>query len=86
MRTSPGHERERVVVKLVDYVIAAAVIAGALTLLTANNGRLNADPLPQPARAAVKACTERPWPYLNCVGTRFGNPHIRLVTTERFAR
>ena len=31
----------------------------------------------------MHACAVRPWPYLRCVGTPFGNPHIRLVTTER---
>ena len=33
--------------------------------------------------AALKACTQQPWPYLNCVGTPLGNPRIRLVTTDR---
>jgi len=33
--------------------------------------------------AAVAACAQRAWPYLRCVGTAYGNPRIRLVTTDR---
>jgi hypothetical protein len=69
--------------KSINVVIVAAVIAGALTFLSAPDGRLNAGPLAEPAQSTLKACTERPWPYLNCVGTPLGNPHIRLVTTDR---
>jgi hypothetical protein len=35
--------------------------------------------------ATLKSCTQRPWPYLNCVGTSVGNQRIRLVTTDRLA-
>jgi hypothetical protein len=31
----------------------------------------------------MRTCAERPWPYLRCVGTPFGNPHVRLVSTDR---
>jgi hypothetical protein len=31
------------------------------------------------AAAAMHACASRPWRYLNCVGTQYGNPNIRLV-------
>ncbi|HZD90667.1 MAG TPA: hypothetical protein VE224_11235 [Pseudolabrys sp.] len=71
--------------KLTQCVIAAAAIAGAVAVLTGNSERLDAGPLAEPARTALKACTERPWPYLNCVGTPFGNPHVRLVTTDHLA-
>jgi hypothetical protein len=33
--------------------------------------------------AAITACKQRPWPYLNCVGTEFGNPHVRLVSVDK---
>jgi hypothetical protein len=33
--------------------------------------------------AALNDCTQRPWPYLNCVGTPVGNPRIRLITTDK---
>ena len=32
------------------------------------------------AAAPMTACAQRAWPYLRCVGTQFGNPHIRLVS------
>jgi hypothetical protein len=70
-------------VKSVSAVLAAAAIAGVLTLLSATNARLDAGPLAKPQEAALKACTQRPWPYLNCVGTPLGNPRIRLVTIDR---
>lgn len=69
--------------KPIGAVIAAGAIAGLLTLLSATNARLDAGPLAKPAEAALKACTGQPWPYLNCVGTQFGNPRIRLVSTDR---
>ena len=69
--------------KSISAVMAAAAIAGMLTLLSATNARLDAGPLAKPAEAALKACTQRPWPYLNCVGTPLGNPRIRLVTIDR---
>lgn len=74
---------ERSVFKLTHCVIAAAAIAGIITVLTGISVRLDADPLAEPAQTQLKTCTKRPWPYLNCVGTPFGNPHIRLVTTDR---
>jgi hypothetical protein len=72
--------------KSINAVLAAAVIAGALTFLSAPGGRLDAGPLAEPAQSALKACTERPWPYLHCVGTPLGNPRIRLVTTDHLGQ
>jgi hypothetical protein len=69
---------------ILSAMLAAAAVAGAFTLLTATSDRLDAGPLPAPAQAALTSCTQRPWPYLNCVGTALGNPHIRLISTERF--
>jgi hypothetical protein len=70
--------------KLISAVMAAAAIAGVLTLLSATSARLDAGPLAKPEEAALKACTERPWPYFNnCIGTPHGNPRIRLLTTEQ---
>ena len=69
--------------KYTNAVLAAAAIAGLLTVLTAASDRLDAGPLPRQAETALKACTQQPWPYLNCVGTPLGNPHIRLIATER---
>jgi hypothetical protein len=71
--------------RVVNAIIAAAAIAAAVTFLTNNGGRVVAGPLDKPAQAALHQCTDRPWPYLNCVGTALGNPQIRLVTTERLA-
>jgi hypothetical protein len=69
--------------KSIIAVMAAAAIAGVITLLSAANARLDAGPLAKPVEAVLKACTQQPWPYLNCVGTSVGNPRIRLVTTDR---
>jgi hypothetical protein len=69
--------------KTIGAVMAAAAVAGMVTLLSATNAPLDAGPLAKPAEAALKACTQRPWPYLNCVGTPLGNPRIRLVTIDR---
>jgi len=68
---------------IISAVLAAAAIAGLLTFLTAASDRLDAGPLPAPAQATLKTCTQQPWPYLNCVGTPLGNPNVRLITTER---
>lgn len=68
--------------KFSHCVIAAAAFAGVITVLTGSSARLDAGPLAEPARTALHACMERPWPYLHCVGTPFGDPRIRLVTTE----
>jgi hypothetical protein len=67
--------------KSITAVIAAAAIAGVLT--SATSARLDAGPLAKPVEAALKACSQQPWPYLNCVGTPIGNPRIRLVTSDR---
>jgi len=68
--------------KSLTAVMAAAAAAAILTLLFSPAEKLAAGPLPAPTVAAMHACAQRPWPYLHCVGTRFGNPHIRLVTTD----
>jgi hypothetical protein len=34
--------------------------------------RCRREPLSKPADA-ITACKQRPWPYINCVGTEFGN-------------
>ena len=59
-----------------------AVLAAAFVGFTASDNDLAAGPLAKPDEAALKACAQRPWPYLNCIGTHVGNPHIRLVTTD----
>jgi len=67
-------------------VMIAAAIAAAFTVLSAPTAHVDAGPLAKPAETALKACTQRAWPYLNCVGTPFGNPRIRLVTVERLGQ
>jgi hypothetical protein len=69
--------------KIFQAVLAAAAIAGVFTILTATSGRLDAGPLPAAKEAVLKDCTQRPWPYLNCVGTPVGNPRVRLIMTDR---
>jgi len=72
--------------KSTTAVMIAAAIAAAFTVLSAPTAHVDAGPLAKPAETALKACTQRAWPYLNCVGTEFGNPRIRLVTVERLAQ
>jgi hypothetical protein len=70
--------------KTTTAVMFAAAIAAAFTVLT-SPGEVTATPVAKPIEIAMKACADRPWPYLRCVGTQFGNPKVRLVTTERLA-
>jgi hypothetical protein len=69
--------------KSLTAVMAAATVAAAVTLLSAPGAQVAAGPMPQAVSAPMRSCTQRAWPYLNCVGTRFGHPKIRLVTTDR---
>jgi hypothetical protein len=69
--------------KSVSAILAAAFVAAVLTSLTAPSAPVTAGPLHAGDIGAMQACTERPWPYLNCVGTPYGNPQVRLVTTDR---
>jgi hypothetical protein len=70
--------------KTTAAVMFAAAVATAVTILSAPATHVDASPLPQAAAAPMHACAQRAWPYLRCVGTRFGNPHVRLVTTDNF--
>jgi hypothetical protein len=72
-----------VMLKSLAAIAFAATIAAAITVLSAPTAEVVASPLPQPAADAITACKQRPWPYLNCVGTEFGNPHVRLIVTDR---
>jgi hypothetical protein len=74
-----------VMLKSLAAIAFAATIAAAVTVLSAP-AEVVASPLPQPAADAITACKQRPWPYLNCVGTEFGNPHVRLIVTDRAAQ
>jgi hypothetical protein len=69
--------------KSITAVIVAATIAAGVTVLSAPTGHVDAGPLVNSAEAGLIACTHRPWPYFNCVGTPLGNPNIRLVTTDQ---
>lgn len=62
---------------------AAAFIAAAVTILTAPSVPVTAGALPEAASAPMRACAQRAWPYNNCVGTPYGKPNVRLVTTDR---
>lgn len=72
--------------KISNAIVAAAAIAAVLTVLSSGNAPLDAGPLAGQEATTLKTCTQRPWPYLNCVGTEVGNPAVRLVTTEKLAR
>jgi hypothetical protein len=63
-------------------IMVAAAVATVFTVLTEPT-HVVATTLATPSEILIKDCTQRPWPYLNCVGTAVGNPRIRLVTTDR---
>lgn len=71
--------------KTTTAVMVAAIIAAAITLLSAPSAPVDAGPLAKPAEAVLNACAQRAWPYLNCVGTSVGNPRIRLISTDRLS-
>jgi hypothetical protein len=72
------------VLKTFATVLVAAAIAATVTLLSAPATQVNASPVA--SAAPMTACTQRAWPYLGCVGTPYGNPNVRLVSTDRLAR
>jgi len=69
--------------KTTTAVMVAAAVAAAVTILSAPTTHVNASPLPAASAAPIAACAQRAWPYLRCVGTAYGNPQIRLVSTDR---
>ena len=69
--------------KTIAAIVAAAIIAATITVISAPIADVVASPLPKPAADAIAACKQRSWPYLNCVGTEFGNPHVRLISIDR---
>jgi Spy/CpxP family protein refolding chaperone len=72
--------------KTLTAIMAAAAIAAAITLLSAPAAKVDAGPVAKPVEAAMIECANRPWPYLRCVGTEFGNQRVRLVAAERLAQ
>jgi hypothetical protein len=72
--------------KSLTAIMAAAAIAAAITLLSAPAAQVDAGPVAKPVEVAMTECANRPWPYLRCVGTEFGNQRVRLVTAERLAQ
>ncbi len=71
--------------KLLTAIMAAAFIAAVITVLSAPTAHVDASPRPVAEAAQMLSCAQRPWPYLRCVGTPFGNPRVRLVSTDRLA-
>ncbi len=69
--------------KSTSAVMLAAAVAAAIAILTAPASPVTAGPLAKAMAAPMRSCAARPWPYLRCVGTPFGNPKVRLVTVER---
>lgn len=85
-RSGAEPEQGAVMLKTIAAVVAAAVIAAAITVLSAPIGDVVASPLPKPAADAIAACKLNPWPYVNCVGTEFGSPKIRLISIDHPSR
>jgi hypothetical protein len=71
--------------KIMTAIMTAAFIAAAMTVLFAPTAHVDARPRPVAEAAQMRSCAERPRLYLRCVGTPFGNPQVRLVTTDRLA-
>ena len=55
----------------------------AVTILSAPTTQVDASPLAKAVAAPMQDYAQRAWPYQRCAGTEFGNPHIRLVNTDR---
>ena len=72
--------------KPIVAIAAAGIIAAAFSVISAPTAGVAASPLQQPTADATTACKERPWPYLHCVGTEFGNPNIRLIAVTSSIR
>jgi hypothetical protein len=72
--------------KSIAAITIAAAISAVITVFSAPAADVVASPLPKPAADAITACKQRPWPYLNCVGTEFGNPRVRLISVDRVAQ
>jgi len=62
-------------------VAIAASVAAVAAFASMTLDRVDAGPLPQRDAAAMQKCSQRPWPYSDCAGTRF-NKRVRLVTTD----
>ena len=45
-------------------VMVAAIMAAALTILSAPTAQVDATPVAQPVAEAMTACAKRSWPYL----------------------
>jgi hypothetical protein len=71
--------------KLAASIMVAAFAAAVVTVLSAPAAHVSAGPRPAAEATQMHACAERPWPYLRCVGTPFGNPKVRLVAIDRIA-
>jgi hypothetical protein len=70
----------------ISAIMAAAIVEAAAAFLLAPGSSVSAGPMSKAENAKMHACADRPWPYLHCVGTPYGNPHIRLVTTDHLRR
>ena len=68
--------------KTITAILSAAAIAAFVTLISAPSP-VDAGPMAKPVETAMRSCANQPWPYLHCVGTQFGNPKVRLVSSER---
>ncbi len=69
--------------KSLSAILAGAAAAAVFAILTAPAQPVTAGPMPQAATDEMHACANRAWPYLRCVGTKYGDPKIRLVTTDK---
>jgi hypothetical protein len=69
-----------VILKLLSAVVAAAGIAGVLTLLPgAKSAQLPASPPAKPAQVSLEACAD-----LNCNGAPLEELRLQLLTAVRF--
>lgn len=65
--------------KVTPAVIIAAVLAGIFTAVAGSSDKLDASAIAEPAQSVLKSCTQQAWPYLNCVGTEFGDKNVRVI-------
>ena len=71
------------IVRTLVMVLTAAGIAAVVTLFSFGWNEVEAGPLAPAQAAAIKACTDRAWPYNTCVDSGFSKRKVRLITSDR---
>ena len=77
-------EQGAVVLKTIAAIVADAVIPAMIT--SGQPPLAMSSRAPCPSRPRPWACKPDPSPYVNSIGTEFGNPKIRLISIDHPSR